>query len=254
MTRLTQKTVWIIFIIIAIVLVGRLRFSLIHTLRAPSAVLNSLPIAVKNLINYNSLRTENEKLKTTIDFLTNQLAAAKEALDENERLHSLLAFKKASPYELIAARVAGRSASLTESAMLIDKGLSDGIKQDMPVVSPSGLIGRIAIAGKDISWVIILTDTDFRASCITARAREAGLLQGQGGARCIMKYLAQDSDIISGDEIITSGFGGIFPKGIRVGKILKVYEQKNQLYKSALIKPAADLRHLEEVFVIVNSK
>lgn len=254
MIGLKHKTVIAILVLIAILLIGNLRLSILSIAKAPLSFIHSLPHQIKELSEYRILRNENEKLKSTIDLLTDQITGLKEASNENVRLRGLLSFKQASPHRMIAAGVVGKSGSAIENSILIDKGTLDGIMPDMPVITPKGLVGRVAKAGYGVAWVILLTDANFRASCLTTRARELGVVQGLSTGRCSMKYLSLDSDVAAGDEVVTAGFGKVFPKGLPVGRIIKVNASSDRFFNSALIEVEADLRHLEEVLVIVDKK
>lgn len=254
MVYISRKFVCLIIIIIVVTLAANLRLAAIEIVKKPSLIISGLLSSFRDISRYTALKNENDRLKSTISVLTAQLAAFKEDVAENDRLRALLNFKKASSYSLIVARVVGRSPSVSEEIILIDKGSNEGLAPDMPVITISGLAGRINKTSRDVSWVTLVNDPNFRASCIARRSREPGLLQGRGGALCVMGYLPDDADIVPGDEIITSGLGGIFPKGLSVGRVIKVYDKAGQRFKQALVKPDVNLRLIEEVLIIADKK
>ena len=150
------------------------------------------------------------------------------------------------------------SVRVTKILIIIDKGTQSGLSVNMAVISiNNGLIGRIVEIGPNWSKVLLITDADSSVSSLNDRTRELAVTKGTKGDPVSDKYgfvkltyLATDADIITGDIITTSGFGGVFPKGILIGKVKEVKLEANGLTKYAHIEPASDLKRLEEVVVI----
>ena len=200
---------------------------------------------------FAALRQENKILHERLDLLTRMAEETQAIQDENARLRNLLNFQKVIPYTSIAAQVIGRDPSNWSDSVIIGKGTSNGIKQNMAVMSTRGLVGRIVEAGKNSSKVLLITDPNLKVGIMIRRNRQGGVMVGQPGGRCKVIYISMDSDARPGDKIITAGFGSIFPKGILIGDIEKVGREEGRLYKYAVVRPSQDLSKLEEVLCII---
>lgn len=199
-----------------------------------------------------TLAAENERLRLANLELT-------EAMAENARLRTLLEYKKEVPQLTFAvAAVIARSPSSWSSTLVINKGSADGIAKDMPVVTAQGLVGNVAQVFPHSSHVQLMIDARSAVGALVQRpeSRVAGIVEGNGArplSPCLIN-LARDADIIKGDKVITSGFGGIYPKNIMIGEVVEVVNEEGGLLKYAVLKPAVDFDRLEEVLVIVRSQ
>jgi rod shape-determining protein MreC len=204
-----------------------------------------------NIAPFAALREENRILRERLDLLTRMAEETQAVHDENARLRSIISFQKIIPYTSIPAQVIGRDPSNWSNSIIIDKGSSSGIKQNMAVMSTRGLVGRIVETGKNSSKVLLITDPSLKVGVMIRRNRQGGVMVGRPGSRCKVIYIALDSDAKAGDKIITAGFGSVFPKGILIGDIEKVGKEEGRLYKYAVIRPSQDLSRLEEVLCII---
>lgn len=226
----------------------------INIIDASSPALKTLDYflsAFDSIAPFASLRGENRILHERLDLLTRMAEETQAIRDENERLRGLLGFQKNIPFTSIAARVIGRDPSNWSNSIIIDKGSSGNIKQNMAVMSTRGLVGRVVEVGKSTSKVLLITDPDLKVGVIIRRNRQGGVMLGHPGGRCKVVYISLDSDAKAGDKIITAGFGSVFPKGILIGEIEKVAKDEGRLYKYAIVKPSEDLSKLEEVLCII---
>lgn len=199
-----------------------------------------------------ALRAENTELRqNSIDNT--------EILAENIRLRAMLDYKKgATQFDLVAATVIGRDPGSWTSTIVINRGTADGIAKDMPVITPQGLAGSIVNVYSNTAKVQLILDPRSAVGSLVQRteSRVAAIVEGYGPNPLTprMVNLARDADIIKGDKIITSGFGGIYPKGLLVGEVTDIVNEEGGLLKYAILKPAVDFDRLEEVFVIVRSR
>lgn len=173
-----------------------------------------------------------------------------EVLSENNRLKTLLDFKKKLSYVTVACRVIGRDPSNWANTIIVDKGIRDGIKIDSPVLYVDGLVGRVIELGESISKVILITDFNSRVVALVERTRQVGVVYGMNKNICKLKYIPLDSDIKVGDKIVSSGLGGVYPKGLLVGEVISVGKESDRLSLYAIVRPSQYLDKLEEVFVI----
>lgn len=197
------------------------------------------------------VKKENETLKKELNSLKADAARLAELNLENQRLRQMLAFKENSPLKLVAARVIGVDATNWSRTIIIDRGSGDGLRDDMSVATPNGLVGKLIEVSPAYSKAMLLTDGRSAVDGIVQRSRASGVVFGTSEGTSIMRYLPLDADVRPGDLIISSGMGGVFPKGLVVGKVKKLDNSGQSLFKEAEIDLGATLANLEEVFVIV---
>ena len=202
----------------------------------------------------DSLRSEKMRLQVEAERLRYRLNILKEEAEENKRLRKLLGFRDETSHTLIPARVIARDPSLWHESLIIDKGTNQGIAGGMAVVSSEGVVGIVLEAGKRSGKVLLLTDRNSRIGGLVQSTREAGVVEGLSGPLCRLAYLPGGSLVRSGARIVSSGLGGVFPKGLEVGMVVIVHEEKYGLYKYALVKPSVDFNKLEDVFVITRRR
>lgn len=196
------------------------------------------------------VRSENKRLKREIDSFRRENSQYRELLATHERLRSLLQFKEVIHRPVVAAQVIGLDPTGWFKSIIIDKGKTAGIRWDMPVVNASGVVGRIVSVSNNYAKVLLIIDQNSAVDCLTQRSRDRGMVKGTSGQVCKMDYMAKSSDAVVGDLVITSGLGGVFPKGLPVGRISSVKEGDDKLFKDIDMAPSVDFSKLEEVLVI----
>ena len=196
------------------------------------------------------VRRENERLKREMDSLRRENTQYKEWLTAHERLRSLLQFKEAVDKPAVAAQVIGMDPTGWFKSVIIDKGKNAGLKWDMPVVNASGVVGRIVSVSNNYAKVLLIIDQNSALDCLTQRSRDRGMVKGTSGQLCKMDYVAKSSNVSVGDLVVTSGIGGVFPKGLPVGEISNVKEGEGRLFQEIEVMPSVDFSKLEEVLVI----
>ena len=204
-------------------------------------------------LNYFCLidvRHENSRLKQEINSLRKRNSRYKELLATHERLRKLLQFKEVIRRPVIAAQVIGLDPTGWFKSIIIDKGKKAGLKWDMPVVNASGVVGRIVSVSRDYAKVLLIIDQNSSVDCLTQQSRDRGMVKGMSMDVCKMDYMAKTSDAVVGEMVITSGLGGIFPKGLPVGRISRVREVSGKFFKEIDVMPSVDFSKLEEVLVI----
>ena len=187
-----------------------------------------------------------------IQELEGQLSRLREMDLENQRLRKLLNFSLPLTTHTIGARVIGEDVTPWKKVVLLDKGSRHNLKQDMVVVVPEGLVGRIVEVEPYTARAILLPDPDSRVSALTATSRAQGIIAGIGIDKLQMKYLALDAEISVGEDVTTSGIGSIFPKGIQIGQIESIERDSDGLHLLALVKPSVPFSKLEEVLCLVS--
>ena len=176
-----------------------------------------------------------------------QIAVLSQQARENERLKTLLKFKKEIHSPVIACRVLSREMTSWREWLAIDKGSDEGVVKNMAVVTPQGLVGRVLSSAIHSSRVMLITDSQSRVSVRIRETRDAGIVEGNGSGMLTLRLVDLGVELKSGQTLETAGLGGIYPKGVTVGTVVTVWTENNGLYQAASIKPSADFSKLEEL-------
>lgn len=204
----------------------------------------------KKLLLYHATYTQNILLQAENANMKNRLVMIEELKTENERLRRLFNFKRDLGFSLIVAKVIAKDPSNWSSSLIIDKGKDDDIEPEMCVVTEAGLAGKILEVGSTTSKVMLINDPNSSVSSLIQRSREHGVTSGTITGQLRLHFLPLNSDVKPADIIITSGLGGIYPKGLVIGKVMEVDNDMEGLSKSCIVKPAVRLASLEEVLII----
>lgn len=197
------------------------------------------------------IREENQRLKEEVAGLRRDKVNLLSQEHENRRLRRLLDIKSQSEFPSLAAQVIGEDAVGWYRTFLVNRGAEDGVIPGMAVTSADGLLGRIVTTSASVSKVMLITDPGFSADCRVTRTRDRGILTGYLDRQCILRYLDLKAQVRPEDLVITSGLGGIFPRGILVGKVDLVRRDSQGLFLEALVVPAANFSEIEEAMVIL---
>ncbi|MCJ7662835.1 MAG: rod shape-determining protein MreC [Desulfobacterales bacterium] len=219
--------------------------------RALHWIVDSVHTAFQNHVLLVNLKEENRHVQEEVRRLKQENAALRESAQTLERLRSLLLLKARIPAAMIAAEVVAYSPSAWFRTIVINKGQRDGVKKGFPVVTLEGVVGRVMRISSSSSVVLLVLDRNSSVDCLVQRNRIRGIMEGEGGGRCYLRYVPRTEDIQVGDHIITSGLGGIFPKGLSMGEVVRVEKKEYGLFQEIEVMPSADLSRLEEVMVIV---
>ncbi len=223
---------------------------------AAEGEVRSVDASVAELV---ALRSQNLRLQREVTALGQESTALQELTQENARLRALLDLKASLsallpyPAGAVAARVIARSPATWWSGVLLDKGSADGVKANMIAMAPSGLVGRVSSVTPHTATVNLLTNPDSAVGGMVERAssRDAGVAFGVVGQTDLsMEFFDAQADVQPGDTIVTSGLGGIFPKGLPVGQVVSVAAPRYGEVRTAVVAPAVDLANLEEVLLV----
>ena len=226
------------------------RIKILNIFRFPLKLVSGSYYVLRDIPDFKEIRKENKLLKENIGNLNGKLVDLKESRIENKRMRQLLGFREDKKRKFIPGMVIAREALGLGDTIVIDKGKAQGVYKGMVVISVSGLVGRVRESGRSISRAVLITHPDSVVGGIVQRTRDGGAIEGNMSSGVIMKYLELDSDVKEGDKIITSGFSGVFEKGILIGEVVSVEKDVSGLYLRAIVKPEVDLRRLEDALVI----
>jgi rod shape-determining protein MreC len=198
---------------------------------------------------------ENRRLQEQVRHLEVLLQERSHLAREAERLRGLLDLRKDLPLDTLVAEVVSRDGVPWFRSLTIDKGSGDGVALDAPVMSPTGVVGRVIAVGPHAARVQVLLDRDAGAGVLIERTRVAGVVSGQvlqpeaGTGELVLSYVPERADVVVGDVVVTSGFDRIYPPGLMVGRVSSV-EPGSGLLKSIHVQPSARFDRLEEVLVV----
>ena len=190
-----------------------------------------------------ALRRENDELKLQLDQLQSKAAEA-------DRLAKLLNFRQLNrDVPLLGARVIGASADTGSEAVFLDRGERDGVRRNMAVITPDGVVGKVIEVFSNSAQVLLLTDKDSGVGAMLADSRIQSPVGGTGEPLLVMKYVPNDDAVNVGERVVTSGMDRIFPKDLPVGTIAEI--KPGNPFKQIRVRPAANLERLEEVIVLL---
>jgi len=196
---------------------------------------------------------ENEQLKRENDAMKLQITQLQAKAAEADRLAVLLKFHQTNvDVPMVGARVIGGSADSASQTIYLDRGERDGIKRNMGVITPEGVVGKVIESYKDTSQVLLLTDKDSGVGAMLADSGIQKPVGGTGESMLVMKYVPNEDDVAAGQRVVTSGMDRIFPRDLPVGTIVDI--KAGSTFKQIRVRPAANLERLQEVFVLLTLK
>jgi len=202
-----------------------------------------------NYVYFRGIRRENRELRAQLEHMKIDEARLSEDARMARRVQTLLAFKEQYVENTVAAQVIGTSGSEQSRVLYLDKGSKDGIKTDMAVITPNGIVGKIVQVFPTSSQVLPINDQFSGVGAVLKDTRLQGILKGSQNGATTLQYIMSDEKVEPGEEILTSGGDRIFPKGLPVGRVASV-EPGKDLFLNIRVIPAARLDQVEEVLVV----
>ncbi len=232
-------------------LARRIVLTSISPLLRVAAVSRAATVSLWNeYIDLRRVRGTNQLLKDEVRQLRAELGQLREAALENHRLAQLLNLRGRLDADAVAARVIAKDSTNWFRSILIDRGTHAGIQRHMAVIAAEGLVGRVVDVTALAARVQLITDPESAVGCLLLRSRVTGIATGTQGGAVQIKYLPQMADVAIADRVITSGMGGVFPKGIALGKVVRSNRPAGALFQETEVQPLVDFSRLEEVVVL----
>ncbi len=216
--------------------------------RGASRLIGGVRTSWGDYLALQSVRSDNEQLRREVAQLQVALQQQRALAQQSRTLVELLKLREGIQLDTVAAGVIAGSASPDFRTITIDKGSSDGLRPDMAVIAPAGVVGRIITPSARAAKVQLLIDRNAAAGAIVERSRAQGVVEGTGGS-LRLNYVSGTADVQSGDVISTSGIDGIYPKGFVIGQIESV-ERGFGEFGAIVIRPAVDFSSIEAVLVV----
>jgi rod shape-determining protein MreC len=193
---------------------------------------------------------ENQRLKKDLGQSLQRLNRLSETELANDRLRHMLGFEENIPRPMTAAQVVGKDPSPWSKTIIVDKGTRQGIRQGAPVVIPEGIVGVVVEASGRYAKVLLLIDPNSAVDALVQKTRARGIVKGGGADYCVFDYVLRKHEISVGDTVVSSGLDGVFPKGLRVGRISEIVRLNAGIFQNVTVTPYVDFEILEEVFII----
>jgi rod shape-determining protein MreC len=195
---------------------------------------------------------ENRALREQVARLEGEKLQFREALVMGGQLQRIAQMRREFEVPLLPSRVVGQDASQWSSALLLDRGRAAAVRSGMPVMVEQGLIGLVSATTPHAARAMLILDRRSAVDAMVQRSRARGLVRGLGTDELEFVFMVRGDDVQVGDEVISSGVGGVYPKGLRVGSVTAVRAERAELLHSAVLRPAVDFGRLEQVFVMLH--
>lgn len=224
-----------------------------------SSVINSVQNFFDVLFNMDEFEGEKEELRARVVFLENEIRETEELKKENTRLRTMLEMReRLVQYETETAEVIAKDPGNWFVVFTVDKGSAQGVELYDPVITDKGLVGYVSEVDINSSKVTSIIDSTTSVAATVKRTGDSAVVEGdlklQEQGRCRMVYVDKGSIITEGDELETSGMGGIYPRGIYIGKVMEITGDGTGLSQQAMVEPAVDFDSVSEVFIIIQVK
>jgi rod shape-determining protein MreC len=198
-----------------------------------------------------SIAKENDRLKQELSYHQESQVSCSETELANHRLRELLHFRNSVPGKMIPAEVIGRDPSPWLETIMIDKGTRDSVVKGLPVVVPQGIVGQVVKTTDHDAQILMILDKNSSVDALVQRTRSRGIIRGDIKGTCSFDFVLRKEDIEIGDRVITSGFDGVYPKGLAIGRISTVIKPNSGIFQDISVLPYVDFEKLEEVFVVL---
>jgi rod shape-determining protein MreC len=235
-----------------------LRYWVVAMMSPPEKVMSHTGTGVRgfwgNYVDLRHTREENQALRSQVEQLRLEQAALLEDAKQGQRLQGLLAFRQKYIYKTVPAQVIGTGGSDQSRILTIDKGSKEGLQRDQPVITPDGIVGKLVEVFPHTSQVLAINDQTSGAGVLLEKTRLRGVLRGNAYGQPQIINVLPDDRVKPGEKVVTSGGDQIFPRGLSVGTVLKVVSDPDrEPYVDIVLKPSANLQHLDEVLVVTET-
>lgn len=195
---------------------------------------------------------ENLRLRDDIRLLNERVRESNELKMANQRLEKLLDVKKNVKPPTVAAEVVGEDATSWFRTLILNRGSSSGVREGMAVIAADGIVGQIVKVADSSSRVVLLTDHASGIAATIQRSRARGVVKGKSEMLCTLEFTTREEDVKVGDQVISSGIGGVFQKGLPIGEVTMVKRGEYGIFQTISIRPSANLAHLEDVLIVLS--
>jgi rod shape-determining protein MreC len=206
-------------------------------------------------LDWQYVRAENRRLREEVQRLRVEALVSTETAEENRRLRTLLALKARLPLETITGEIIAREWGGWVRSLTVNRGRGDDVRRLTAVISPDGLVGRVIDVRPGASIVQVLTDPTSTVGAHSLRTRAPGIVEGDPRGTIRFKYMARGGAGLSvGDLVVSSGQGGVFPRGVPIGRVRSIDDRGAALFHFAALEPAVDFARIDEVLLVIGDR
>ncbi len=250
-----------LFIVLVFLLLGSVtggRFGFFHQitleglgpLQAVFTKISLSTIRFKNrYISLWNLQEENNQLRKELATYHTQLDEYRSAYSRNRFLETELAFKRTVNFPSLMARVVGKDPSFWFQTLIVDRGKNDGVVKGLVARNYRGVVGQVVQVSDNYSKILLANAPSSAIDAIVQKSRVRGILKGVGEQGYILQYVLKNADVKEGDRIVTAGIGGVFPPGITLGTVSKVYSKRRGMFQDIEVRPAVEFNRLEHLYI-----
>jgi rod shape-determining protein MreC len=219
--------------------------------RVISAPIDGVKGFFEEYVDLLGVRADNRRLRRRIAEIESENLQFREALVSSGHLARVASMRDEVEISMLPAEVVGLDVAPWFRSVLVDRGSRHGVEPGYPVITPNGVVGVITATSSHAAKTMLLLDRQSSVDALVQRSRARGVLRGIGRDRLEFEFVVRSADVVVGDEVVTSGLGGIYPKGLRLGRVAELRDAGGRLTRIAMIDPAVDLGQLEQVFVML---
>lgn len=219
--------------------------------RVVSAPIGGVKAFFDEYVDLLGVRADNRRLRQRIAEIESENLQFREALVSSGHLARIASMRDEIEIPMLPAEVVGLDVAPWFRSVLVDRGTQHGVEPGYPVITHEGVVGVVTATSSHAAKTMLLLDRQSAVDALVQRSRARGVLRGIGRERLEFEFVVRGADVVVGDEVVTSGLGGIYPKGLRLGRVSELREAGGRLTRIAVIDPAVDLGQLEQVFVML---
>lgn len=219
--------------------------------RVVSAPFNGIQSFYEGYVDLIGVRAENRRLSRRMAEVESENLQFREALVASGHLGRVASMRDEIEIPMLPAEIVGLDVAPWFRSVLVDRGSEHGVEPGQPVITHEGVVGVVTATSGHAAKTMLLLDRQSAVDALAQRSRARGVLRGVGRDRLEFEFVVRGADVVEGDEVVTSGLGGIYPKGLRLGRVSELREAGGRLTRIAVIEPAVDLGQLEQVFVML---
>ena len=205
----------------------------------------------ENYVDLIGVRAENRRLRRRLGEIESENLQFREALVASGHLGRVASMRDEVEIPMLPAEVVGLDVAPWFRSVLVDRGSEHGVAPGHPVITHEGVVGVVTATSGHAAKTMLLLDRQSAVDALIQRSRARGVLRGVGRDRLEFEFVVRGADVVAGDEVVTSGLGGIYPKGLRLGRVAELREAGGRLTRIAVVDPTVDLGQLEQVFVML---
>lgn len=219
--------------------------------RIISAPFDGIGSFYENYVDLIGTRAENRRLRRRISEIESENLQFREALVASGHLGRIASMRDEVEIPMLPAEVVGLDVAPWFRSVLVDRGEEHGVEPGHPVITHEGVVGVVTATSGHAAKTMLLLDRQSAVDALVQRSRARGVVRGVGRDRLEFEFVVRGADVVEGDEVVTSGLGGIYSKGLRLGRVTELREAGGRLTRIAVIEPAVDMGQLEQVFVML---